>query len=109
GPGEAQHPVPWKTLTAEQQRFQATKMSLHAAMVDRMDQEIGRVLAQLRRMGALDNTVIFFLSDNGADATLMIRGEGHDRSAPPGSWRSFLCIGPGWSSASNKTFHWNKN
>ncbi len=82
GPGEVEHPVPWKTLTDEQKRFQATKMSLHAAMVDRMDREIGRVLDQLRVMGALDNTVIFFLSDNGADATLMIRGEGHDRSAP---------------------------
>jgi len=108
GPGEAEHPVPWKTLTPEQQRFQATKMSLHAAMVDRMDHEIGRVLDQLRAMGALDNTVIFFLSDNGADATLMIRGEGHDRSAPAGSWRSFLCIGPGWSSASNTPFRWHK-
>ena len=55
-------------------------MAIHAAMVDRMDREIGRVLDQLRAMGALDNTVIFFLSDNGADATLMVRGDGHDRA-----------------------------
>jgi arylsulfatase A-like enzyme len=108
GPGEAEHPVPWSTLTAEQQRFQATKMAIHAAMVDRMDREIGRVLDQLRATGALDNTVIFFLSDNGADATVMVRGEGHDRSAPAGSWRSFLCIGPGWASACNTPFRWHK-
>ena len=108
GPGEVEHPVAWKTLTDEQKRFQATKMAIHAAMVDRMDREIGRVLDQLRVMGALDNTVIFFLSDNGADATLMIRGEGHDRSAPAGSWRSFMCIGPGWASASNTPFRWHK-
>ena len=108
GPGEAEHPVPWETLTAEQKTFQATKMAIHAAMVDRMDREIGRVVDQLRAMNALDNTVIFFLSDNGADATLMVRGEGHDRSAPPGSWRSFLCIGPGWASASNTPFRWHK-
>jgi len=108
GPGEAEHPVAWKALTAEQKRFQATKMALHAAMVDRMDREIGRVLDQVRAMGVLDNTVIFFLSDNGADATLMIRGEGHDRSAPAGSWRSFMCIGPGWASASNTPFRWHK-
>lgn len=108
GPGEAGHPVPWQTLTAEQKTFQAGKMAIHAAMVDRMDREIGRVLDQLRAMGALDNTVIFFLSDNGADATLMVRGEGHDRSAPAGSWRSFLCLGPGWASASNTPFRWHK-
>jgi arylsulfatase A-like enzyme len=108
GPGEEQHPVPWDTLSAEQKNFQATKMALHAAMVDRMDREIGRVLDQLKTMGALDNTVIFFLSDNGADATLLVRGEGHDKNAPPGSWRSFLCIGPGWASASNTPFRWHK-
>jgi arylsulfatase A-like enzyme len=37
-------PLPWNELTDEQRRFQATKMAIHAAMVDRMDQEIGRIL-----------------------------------------------------------------
>ena len=45
---------PWKELTDEQKRFQATKMAIHAAMIDRMDREIGRVLDQLRAMGACD-------------------------------------------------------
>jgi hypothetical protein len=39
---------------------------------------------------------------------LMIRSEGHDPSAPTGSWRLFLCIGPGWASASNTPFRWHK-
>jgi arylsulfatase len=108
GPGEVEHAVPWNTLSDEQKRFQATKMAIHAAMVDRMDREIGRVLDQIRAMGAFENTLIFFLSDNGADATLLVRGEGHDQSAPPGSWRSFLCIGPGWASASNAPFRRHK-
>ena len=108
GPGEVAHPVAWNTLTDEQKRFQATKMAIHAAMVDRMDREIGRVVEQLKSMGALDNTVIFFLSDNGADATVMVRGEGHDRNAPAGSWKSFLCMGPGWASTSNTPFRWHK-
>ncbi|MHB8970700.1 MAG: sulfatase-like hydrolase/transferase [Pirellulaceae bacterium] len=108
GPGEISRAVAWNELTAEQVRFQATKMAIHAAMVDRMDQEIGRVVAQLRGMHALDNTVIFFLSDNGADATLLVRGEGHDRAAEPGSWRSFLCLGPGWASAGNSPFRRHK-
>jgi len=101
GPGEIEHAVAWDSLTDEQRRFQATKMAIHAAMVDRMDREIGRVLDQLRAMGAFDNTLIFFLSDNGADASILVRGEGHDRDAQSGSWRSFLCLGPGWASASN--------
>jgi len=73
-----------------------------------MDREIGRVLDQLRAMGAFENTLLFFLSDNGADATLLVRGEGHDPAAPPGSWRSFLCLGPGWASASNAPFRRHK-
>lgn len=108
GPGEVAHAVHWSELTPEQQRFQATKMAIHAAMVDRMDREIGRVFEQLRKMGAWDNTLIVFLSDNGADATVMVRGEGHDRSADPGSARSFLCLGPGWASASNAPFRRHK-
>ena len=46
--------------------------------------QIGRVVAQLKAMGELENTVIFFLSDNGASAEIMVRDGGHDRSAPPG-------------------------
>jgi len=108
GPGEATHAVAWKDLTPEQQRFQATKMAIHAAMVDRLDIEVGRVLDQIRKMGAWDNTIILFLSDNGADATLMVRGDGHDREAPPGSAASFLCLGPGWASVSNAPFRRHK-
>ncbi len=108
GPGEIEHAVPWERLSLEQKRFQAAKMAIHAAMVDRMDQEIGRVLDQLRKMDAWENTLIVFLSDNGADATLMVRGDGHDPTAPPGSARSFLCLGPGWASASNAPFRRHK-
>ncbi|MCE9547481.1 MAG: arylsulfatase [Planctomycetia bacterium] len=108
GPGEVEHPVAWDSLTDEQKNFQASKMAVHAAMVDRMDQEIGRVLDQVRAMKAFENTIIFFLSDNGADATILIRGDKNDRAAAPGSGGSFLCIGPGWASASNSPFRLHK-
>ncbi len=108
GPGEINRPRPWDELTAEQAEFQATKMAIHAAMIDRMDREIGRVLDQVRRMGAWDNTLILFLSDNGASAEIMVRGDGHDRSASPGSADSFLCLGPGWSTCSNTPFRRHK-
>jgi arylsulfatase A-like enzyme len=83
-------------------------MAIHAAMVERMDREIGRLLDQLRGMGALENTVVFFLSDNGASAEIMIRGDRHDAAVPPGSAETFLCLGPGWSRAANTPFRRHK-
>lgn len=109
GPGEVSRAVPWATLTAEQKSFQRTKMAIHAAMIDRMDQEIGRVLGQLKAMNAFDNTVIVFVSDNGASAEQMIRGDGHDPKAAPGSALSHLCLGPGWSTSSNTPFRLHKS
>ncbi len=109
GPGEVNRPLPWSELTAEQCRFQATKMAIHAAMVDRMDQEIGRIVAQLKAMQAYENTVICFASDNGASAEIMVRDGGHDQAAPPGSAKSHLCLGPGFSSACNTPFRRHKS
>jgi arylsulfatase len=108
GAGESGRAVPWHALTVEQKIFQAQKMAVHAAMVDRMDQEIGRVLAQVRAMGQAQNTVTFFVSDNGASAEQIIRGDRHDPQAPAGSARTFLCLGPGWSSAANAPFRLHK-
>ena len=108
GPGEINRPLPWSELTEEQQRFQATKMAIHAAMVDRMDREIGRVIGQLKAMGAFRNTFIFFASDNGASAEIMVRHGGHDPEASPGSAATYLCLGPGFSSASNTPFRRHK-
>lgn len=108
GPGEVNRPVPWSELTEEQRRFQAMKMAIHAAMVDRMDQEIGRVIAHLKAMDAFENTIVFFASDNGASAEMMIRDGGHDPAAPPGSAKTYLCLGPGFSSACNTPFRRHK-
>lgn len=108
GPGEINRPRPWEELNEEQAELQATKMAIHAAMIDRMDREIGRVLEQVRKMGAWDNTVIMFLSDNGASAEVMVRGDGHDQSAPAGSADTFLCLGPGWATVSNTPFRRHK-
>jgi len=91
----------WNELSQQKQQAWDVHMAIHAAMIDRMDREIGRVLDQLRVMDAMDNTVIFFLSDNGASAERLVRGDGHDAEAPPGSWRSYLCIEPGWSNLAN--------
>jgi arylsulfatase A-like enzyme len=101
GHGEVNRPLPWAELNEVQRRFQATKMAIHAAMVDRMDREIGRIVQQLKAMNAFDNTLIFFASDNGASAEIMVRDGGHDPSAEPGSAATYLSLGPGFSSACN--------
>lgn len=108
GDGEILYPLAWSELTDEQRRFQATKMAIHAAMVDRMDQEIGRIIAQLKAMNAFDNTLILFASDNGASAEVMVRDGGHDKNAAPGSAASYFCLGPGFSSACNTPFRRHK-
>lgn len=108
GPGEVALPLPWESLTEEQKKFQATKMAIHAAMIDRMDQEIGRILDQLKAMDQFENTLIFFLSDNGCSAELMIRDDGHDVNAEPGSADTHLCLGPGWSTTCNTPFRKHK-
>jgi arylsulfatase len=109
GPDEVGRAIPWESLSEGQKKFQAIKMALHAAMIHRMDIEIGRVLDQLKAMGVLENTVIFFMSDNGASAEQIIRGDLHDRAASPGSSRTFLCLGPGWSSAANTPLRLHKS
>jgi arylsulfatase len=108
GSNEVNRPLPWSELTPEQREFQADKMAVHAAMVDRMDREIGRVLEQLKAMGALENTLVLFLSDNGASAEIMVRGDGHDPHAECGTGATFLSIGPGWSSLANTPFRRHK-
>ena len=108
GPNEVNRPIAWDQLDAAQRAFQAAKMAVHAAMVDRMDREIGRILAQVEAMGATKNTLVLFLSDNGASAEMMVRGDGHDPSAQCGTGATFLSIGPGWSSLANTPFRRHK-
>jgi arylsulfatase A-like enzyme len=99
----ARHPdVPaWSSLSAEQQDAWEARMAVHAAMVDRMDREIGVVLDQLRQTGQWDSTLILFCSDNGASAERLLRGDGHDPTAPPGSAKTFRCLEPPWANLAN--------
>lgn len=83
------------------------KMAVYAAQIDRMDQNIGRLMAALRRSGAADNTLIMFLADNGGCAEEINRGE---KGVPPGGADSFMSYGLPWANASNTPFrlykHW---
>ncbi|HEV2599181.1 arylsulfatase [Sphingopyxis sp.] len=99
----------WDSLTAEQQALAARNMEIYAAMVDRLDQNVGRVIEALRASGELDNTVVVFLADNGAEAldvettgAQMLAGslKGADNSlANRGTASSYLTYGAGWAQA----------
>ncbi|MRV73792.1 sulfatase-like hydrolase/transferase [Duganella sp. FT92W] len=57
----------WDRLSAEERRGYARKMAVFAAMLDNLDQNVGRLRAYLKQIGQLDNTAFVVMSDNGAD------------------------------------------
>ncbi|HKX87999.1 MAG TPA: arylsulfatase [Sphingopyxis sp.] len=99
----------WDSLTADQQRTAARNMEIYAAMVDRLDRNVGRVIEALRASGELDNTVIVFLADNGAEALdvettgaemLAARVKEADNGfANRGTASSYVTYGAGWAQA----------
>ncbi|WP_169305286.1 arylsulfatase [Coraliomargarita akajimensis] len=86
------------TGSEEQQQL----MEVHAAMVDRMDQNIGRILQLLDDTRTAEDTLIFFLSDNGAS----MEGHNYDylENAAIGAQGSYRCIGLNWANACNTPF-----
>jgi arylsulfatase len=75
-PDAVAHPIvakskAWEELSDAERRASARAMEVYAAMVERMDWNIGRVIERLRATGELDNTVVMFMSDNGAEGALL--------------------------------------
>jgi arylsulfatase len=102
----------WEDLTPAERRISARAMEVYAAMVERMDREIGRILQYLRGLDELERTVIVFFSDNGAEGyrrfdrveNLLERlFSGSERSFDEwlGTEKSFAAYGPEWASVSN--------
>lgn len=105
--------------------WDAMAMSVHAAMIDRMDQGIGRIIAALKQTNQLNNTLIVVLSDNGASAELCANfGPGFDRpgktrdgrtivyankkQALPGPETTYSSIGPRWANVANTPYQYWK-
>lgn len=77
------------------------RMAVYAAMVDCMDQGIGRILNQLKASGVDQNTIVMFLSDNGGCAEIP---GGEDPTKIPGPKEYYTTCGPGWAYAQNTPF-----
>ena len=90
----------WDTLSPATRQLEDLRMAVYAAMVDRMDQNIGRFLAKLKEWKLEENTLVIFLSDNG--------GNPYDRSTDkqilPGGPDSSWAYGVGWANASDTPF-----
>ncbi len=110
----------WDSLSADRRADLTRRMAVYAAMVDRMDRNIGRVIAHLKESGQLDNTVIFFLSDNGACAewdpwgfdesssakNILHTGDDLKTVGGPGSYISY---GSAWANVCNTPFRLYKH
>lgn len=83
------------------QDWEDLRMATYAAMVDRMDQNIGKVLAALKELGIEDNTVVMFLSDNGGCTE---EPGGRDTTQQPGIVSTYTAVGPAWGWAQNTPF-----
>ncbi len=88
------------------------RMAVQAAMIDCMDQGIGRILAALRHAGVEENTLVIFLSDNGASAEALDSWpdptRGHKPGSVVGSRESHRCLEAGWANAANTPFREHK-
>lgn len=108
---------------AEHKQWEADRMAAYAGQVDSLDQSVGRVMDALRRAKADDNTLVMFLSDNGASdqavGALDKPGDtwradgtptrvGNKPTIPPGGPDTFVTAGPPWSNVSNTPFRRHK-
>ncbi len=95
----------WNQLNPEKQKLMDRRMAVYAAQMDRMDQGIGKLLSLLEEMGELDNTLIFFLSDNGASAETGVFGhDWYGNDAWPGGVNSYQSYGLAWANVSNTPY-----
>lgn len=90
----------WKSLTPAQRDLEDLRMAVYAAMIERMDHGIGRLLKALDDLGKADNTWILFMSDNGADSFSVMDQAMLQQNKLPGDPGSNWQPGTGWAHAS---------
>jgi arylsulfatase A-like enzyme len=99
------HVPAWDSLSPEMKSWESRRMAAYAAIIDRVDQELGRLFADLEKTGELDNTIVLFFSDNGA-CPYDRRTVGHD--AEPYHPDTIWSDSTGWAAARNTPFRYYK-
>lgn len=92
----------WDSLTPVQQERYDHIMAIYDAVVEHMDQAVGRLVDGLKQRGELDNTLLLFLSDNGGNAESGVPGR--LEGANPGGPRSVVFVGQSWATLNNTPF-----
>lgn len=93
---------PWDSLSADLKQRRVRQMEVYAAMIERMDDNIGRMIDLLAEQKRLENTIIFFLNDNGACAENPTKRVGNYRAdVPIGRVDSYEAYHQGWACVSN--------
>jgi arylsulfatase A-like enzyme len=90
----------WNELSEEQKDAEDLKMAVYAAMIDRVDQNLGQLFAKVKELGDWDNTLIMFLTDNGACP----EQPNTTPNIPPGPVESYRTVSVGWANASNTPY-----
>lgn len=96
----------WKKLDKNQKEEESKKMEVYAAMIDRLDQNIGRVLTKLEEIGKVSNTLILFVSDNGASSEKVQIENDYGEIGSMTRWSS---LGENWANVCNTPFRFYKN
>lgn len=99
-PDPPQNLPKWDSLTPEQRDLEELRMCVFAAMIERMDRGIGEVMKALETVGRADNTLVLFMSDNGADPFSSADQALLKKDLLPGDPRSNFQLGTGWAYAS---------
>lgn len=94
----------WEQLTNDERAWEEARMEVFAAMVDSVDQNIGRLVQHLKAKKVFDNTLILLCSDNGACPFERTRG----KELKPWDPDSYWCYDVGWAHAGNTPFRWYK-
>jgi len=94
----------WESIDEKEQDELDLEMAVFAAMVDRMDQNIGRVLDYLDKNDIAKNTIVIYLSDNGSCPY----DSNHDFENPPGVAEGFRTLCAAWANAGNTPFRYFK-
>lgn len=99
----------WDTLPEKKRDEMDLKMAVYAAMVDRVDQNIGKLVSYLKEAGIFDNTLIFFLSDNGACQEGGMLGRGNFADIEKRNQESANSYGEAWANAGSTPFRLYKH
>lgn len=109
--------TPWEDLTSDERRRESRKMELYAAMVDNLDDHVGRLLEYLKSNDLYENTIIVFMSDNGAagedfynrgDYKEYVQANFDNAYEKMGTAESFVSYDEEWAEASSAPFQRRK-